>query len=128
MVATIQLTVLWLPVSFLKTKIKIHETIILPVVLHGCETWSHALKEEESFRVTENRVLRRIFGSKRGGKGWRRLHKEEFHNLHASLNIIRVIKSRRMGWEAHVAHMGEMRKCIQYFGWKTWEEEATLKT
>jgi hypothetical protein len=45
--------------------IKIHRTIILPVVLYGCETWSLALKEEHRLRVFENRILRRILGSKR---------------------------------------------------------------
>jgi len=47
-------------------KIKIYRTIILPVVLYGCETWSLTLKEEHRLRVFENRVLRRIFGPKRG--------------------------------------------------------------
>jgi len=46
-------------------KIKIHKTIILPVVLYECETWSLTLKEEHRSRVSENRVLRRIFGPKR---------------------------------------------------------------
>ena len=48
-------------------KIKIYTTIILPVVLYGCETWSLTLREEHRLRVFENRVLRRIFGSKREG-------------------------------------------------------------
>jgi hypothetical protein len=46
-------------------KIKIYRTIILPVVLDGCETWSLMLREEFRLRVFENRVLRRIFGPKR---------------------------------------------------------------
>jgi hypothetical protein len=46
-------------------KIRVHITIILPVVLHGCETWSLALNEEHRLRVFENRVLRRIFTPKR---------------------------------------------------------------
>jgi hypothetical protein len=59
----------------------------------------------------ENSVLRRIFGSKREevAGGWRRLHNEEFHNVYASPNIIRVIKSRRMRWTRHAARMGEMK-------------------
>jgi hypothetical protein len=60
--------------------------------------------------VFENRVLRRIFGSKREKvvEGWRRLH-EEVHNLYASSNIIRMIKSRTIRVVGHVARMGEMR-------------------
>jgi hypothetical protein len=79
--------------------------IILPVVLYGCETWALTL------RVFENRVLRRIFGSKRDGVTWewRRLHNEELNVLCSSPNIIWVIKSRRLRWAGHVARMGEGR-------------------
>jgi hypothetical protein len=61
--------------------------------------------------VFENRVLRRIFGPKRDGLtgGWRKLYKEELHNLYSSPSIIRIIKSRRMRWEGHMARMGEKR-------------------
>jgi len=50
-------------------KIKIYKTIILPVVLYGCQTWSLTLREEHRLRVFENRVLKRIFGPKRMGSG-----------------------------------------------------------
>ena len=43
-------------------KIKIYRTIILPVVLYGCETWSLTSREERRMKVFEKRVLRRIFG------------------------------------------------------------------
>ena len=64
-------------------KIKIYRTIILPAVLYGCETWSQTLTEEHRLRVFENRVLRRIFGPKRGGVTgqWRKLHNEELNDL-----------------------------------------------
>jgi len=51
-------------------QIKIYRTIILPVVLYGCETWSLTLTEKRSLRVSENRVLRRIFGPKRDEVTW----------------------------------------------------------
>ena len=67
----------------MELKIRIYRTIILPVVLHGCETWSLTLRGERMLRVFENRVLRRVFGPKRDevtGE-WRKLHNEELSDL-----------------------------------------------
>jgi hypothetical protein len=91
-------------------KIKIYRTIILPVVLYGYETCWLTLREERRLRVFENRVLSRIFGSKRDEVtgDWRKLHKEELNDLYSSPNIVRVIKSRRMRWAGHVALMGRV--------------------
>jgi hypothetical protein len=93
-----------------KVDIKIYKTVIFPVVLYGCETWSLTLREEHRLRVCENRVLRRIFGPKREEDGlWRKLHDDELHSLYSSPNIVRVIKSRRMRWARQVARMGKGR-------------------
>jgi hypothetical protein len=92
-------------------KVKIYKTIILPVVLYGCETLAVTLREKHRLRVFENRVLRRIFGSTRDevtGE-WRKLHNGELHSLYSSPDIIREIKSRRMRWAGHVTSMGEGR-------------------
>ena len=94
-----------------KLKIKIYRTILLPVFLYGCETWSLTLRGERRLRVFENRVLRRVFGPKRDevtGE-WRKLHNEQLSGLYSLPNIVWVVKSRRMRWAGHVARMGEGR-------------------
>jgi hypothetical protein len=72
-------------------KVKIYKTIILPVVLYVCETWSVTLREVHRLRVFENRLLRIIFGPKVVDvtEEWRKLHNEELHNLYSSPNIVR---------------------------------------
>jgi hypothetical protein len=79
-------------------KIRIYKTIILPVILYGCGTWSRTLREIHRLRVFEYRILRRIFGPKRDEVtgGWRKLHNEELRDLYSSPSIIRMIKSWRM--------------------------------
>jgi hypothetical protein len=69
------------------------------------------LREKCWLRLFENRVLGRISGPKRDEVtgGWRKLHNEKLNDLYTSPNIVRVIKSRRMNWAMHVAHMGEGR-------------------
>jgi hypothetical protein len=111
MLAIIQSKIFCIPVSYKENiKIKIYKTVILLVVLCGCETWSLTLGEEHRLRLFENRVLRRIFGPKREEDGsCRKLHNDEIHSLHSSPNVVRVIKSRRMRWARHVARMGEGR-------------------
>jgi hypothetical protein len=70
------------------------------------------LREEHKLRVFEDSVLRRIFGPKREVDGsWIKLHNDELHNLYSSPTIVRVIKSRRMRLEGHVARTEEG------FGW-----------
>jgi hypothetical protein len=78
-------------------KVRIYKTIILPVVLYGCETWFLTLREENKLMVFEYRMMR-IFGPKKDGVmgRWRKLHNEELHDLYSSPRIIRIIKSRRM--------------------------------
>ncbi|KAJ4439489.1 hypothetical protein ANN_07613 [Periplaneta americana] len=98
-----------------RLKVRIYKTVILPVVLYGCETWTLTLREEQRLRVFENNVLRKIFGAKRDevtGE-WRKLHNAELHALYTSPDIIRNIKSRRLRWTGHVARMGESRNAYR---------------
>jgi hypothetical protein len=98
------------------------------------------LREELRLRVFENRVLRRIFWPRRDEETgeWRKLHNEELNDLYFSPNIVRVIKSRRMRWEGHVARMGERkdvsRVLVGKFGgkrplgrtWHRWEDKIKM--
>jgi hypothetical protein len=106
-------------------KIRIYKTIILPVVLYGCKTWSLILWEEHRLRLFENRVLRRIFEPKwdEVTGEWRKLLNEELRDLYSSPNIIRIIKSGRMRWAGHVARMGRRATCIDYW-WESQRERA----
>ncbi|KAJ4450954.1 hypothetical protein ANN_02389 [Periplaneta americana] len=96
-------------------KVRIYKTVILPVVLYGCETWTLTLREEHRLRVFENKALRKIFGAKRDEvtEEWRKLHNAELHALYSSPDIIRNIKSRRLRWAGHVALMGESRNAYR---------------
>ncbi|KAJ4442302.1 hypothetical protein ANN_12170 [Periplaneta americana] len=92
-------------------KVRIHKTVMLPVVLYGCETWTLTLREEHRLRIFENKLLRKVIGAKRDevtGE-WRKLHNAELHALYSSPDIIRNIKSRRFRRAGHVARMGESR-------------------
>jgi hypothetical protein len=108
-------------------KVKIYKTIILPVVLYGCETWSVTLREGHRLRVFENRVLRRIFGHKRDevmGE-WRKLHKGELHSYApiARYHYADQIKENEVGgtWGTH----GTGHKRVQSVGGKARRKNTT---
>jgi hypothetical protein len=101
-------------------KIKVYRTIILRVVLYGCETWSLTLREEQRLRVFEKRVLRRIFGPKR--------------DIRRNLMIcthdqILFGWSNKEEWDGRgIQHVGEEERYIQDFGREAWAKETTWKT
>jgi hypothetical protein len=107
-------------------KIKICKTILLPVVLYGCETWPLTLREVHKLRVLESTVLRKIFGFKRDKVSgeWRRLC-NEINDLHFLLNIIQVIKSIRMRWSEQVVWWGR-EEVFTGFGWGNLREGEHL--
>jgi hypothetical protein len=130
MLAIIQCRICCPPVCYTKNiKLKIYRTIIVPIVLHGCETRSLILREEHGLRLFENRVLRKIFGTKRkeATGEWRRLRSEELCDLNSSPNITRVIKLARIiragmwnVWEAGQIPAGSW--------WETGGRGTTSKT
>jgi hypothetical protein len=72
------------------------------------------LREERSLREFQDRILSRIFRANSNvNREWRRLHNEEFYSLYRSSNIVRVIKSKRLGWAGHVARMEEARDAFK---------------
>jgi hypothetical protein len=88
-------------------KIKVDRTIILLVVLYGCESWALTLREEGWLKLFRTRELRRLFGPKRDKKTrhLRKQHKEERNYLYCSTNIFRVKKWRKISLVGHVARM-----------------------
>jgi hypothetical protein len=108
-------------------KIKICRTVLLPVVLYGCETWPLTLREVHKLRVLESTVLRKIFGLERDkvtGE-WSRLH-NEINDLHFLLNIIQVIKSLRMRWSEQVV-LWRREEVHTGFGWGNLREGEHLE-
>jgi len=89
-------------------KINVHRTLILPVVLCGCEIWSLKLREERRLRLFENEAfLEKVWASEGDVTGqWGKLHNEELNDLYTSSIMVRVLKSKRVSWVSHVACMG----------------------
>ena len=86
------------------------------------------LREEHRLRMSENLVLRRVFGPERDevtGE-WRKLHNEELNDLYSSPNIVRVIKSRGMRWVEHVTLIGR-GKAYTGFWWGNRRERHRLQ-
>jgi hypothetical protein len=119
------------PLLSRNVKVKIYKTIILPVVLYGCETWSVTLREERRLRVFENRVLRRIIGPKREevtGE-WRKLHNENFiicTHPQISLGKSSQVKANEVGAACGTHGRGE--KSLQGFGGKARRKKTTGKS
>jgi hypothetical protein len=115
MFATIHFGIFCLPFAPIKLNDCSFIDYSFVLVLYGRETWSVTRRDGHRLRVSENRVLRRIFGPKREkvAGGWIRLHNDELHNLYASPSIVTVIKSMRMRWKGHVTRMGEIKSAYK---------------
>ena len=90
-----------------------YKTIILPVVLYGCEARSLTLSEERRLSIFENRILREILRPQRDANGkWRRLHNEELHSLYRSSNLVMVIIHTRLTWAGNIARIEKRYECF----------------
>ena len=100
------------------------KTIILPVLLCGCETWSLTIIEECRLKVFENRALRRISGPKRYANWeWRGLH-----SLYLSPNIVRMIKSTRLNWFAFIISTVVPSNICMFLSCRPFVVKTTLST
>jgi len=119
---------IWYAIFIIIIFTKMYRNTMLPFVLYWCETWSVTLREESMRRVFESRVLRKIFGPTidEVRVEWRKLHNDELNILCSSLNILRVIKSRRMRWAGQVARMGRWEACTGFW-WETPGGERPLR-
>jgi hypothetical protein len=110
-------------------KVKTYKTIILPVVLYGCETWSITSGEELRLRVFENRVLR-IFGPNRDevmGQ-WKNFHNGQLHNSYSSPDIIGQDKINENEVGGACSTHGRWEKSVQGVGGRARREKAICKT
>jgi hypothetical protein len=114
---------MWKEIVFAYLKLLSQASI--PVGLHGCEKWSLTLRQKHKLRLSENRVLRNIFGPKRDEVAMegRRLHEEQFYDPYSSPNIIRVIKPRRLSGSEHVTSVGREEVNTGLQCWNLWERE-----
>ena len=102
-------------------------SIILPVVLYGCESWSLTLRERNVawgfLRIGCRGGYLGLWGT-RWQEEWRKLHIEELNDLYCSPNIVRVIKSRRKRWAGHVARMGVEERCVYRTLWHNYATQT----
>jgi hypothetical protein len=90
------------------SKLKIHKSLIRPVVTYGCEAWTLTNRDEQYLRISERRILRKIFGLLQNEDGSRRMRiNHELNELIENADILRFIKRRRIAWLGHVMRMDE---------------------
>jgi hypothetical protein len=110
MLGAIQQNLLPFSLLYKNINIKIYNSVILPVTLYGCETWSITCWKKHRLKVFNNRMFRKIYGPKKDKvMGMEKTNKEELDDVYSSPYIIQVIKSRRIRWEGQVVHMEDWR-------------------
>ncbi|KAI5714830.1 hypothetical protein M8J77_006182 [Diaphorina citri] len=84
------------------SKIRIYKTLIQPVIVYGAETWTLTKKMESKLMVFENAVLRQIFGPVKENGEWRRRKNRELRSLYPDLDIVTIVKKKRLQWYGHI--------------------------
>ena len=102
-------------------KLKMYKTLIRPVVVYGCESWTLNSNDKHLLRIFERKILRRIYGPVCGNNGeWRIRTNRELEQLMKNEDIVRFIKSRRLAWMGHVliVRIDESRIPRRIMEWK----------
>jgi hypothetical protein len=90
------------------SKLKIYKSLIRPVVTYGCEVWTLTDRDEQNLRISELRLLRKIFGPVQNEDGsWRIRMNYELNELIEDAELVSFIKSRRIDWLGHVMRMDD---------------------
>jgi len=101
------------------SKLKIYKSLISPVVTYGCEAWTLTNRDEQHLRISERRILRKIFGPVQSEDGsWRIIMNYELNELIGNADIVKFIKSRRIAWLGHVMRMDDKRTRKRILQWK----------
>jgi hypothetical protein len=93
------------------TKCKIYKTLIRPVVLYGCESWTLTKKEEEKLNIFERKILRKIYGPSCVSMVWRIKYNDEMYNIYKEPSTVKMIKISRLKWLGHIARMEDNAPC-----------------
>jgi hypothetical protein len=102
------------------SKLKIYKSVIIPhVVTYGCEAWTLTNRDEQHLRISESRILRKIFGPVQNEDGsWRIKMNYELNELIGNADIVRFIKSRKIAWLGHEMRMDDKRTPMRILLWK----------
>jgi hypothetical protein len=92
-------------------KFKIYKTLIRPVVLYGCESWTLTTKEEERLKIFERKILRKIYGPSCVNGIWRIKYNDELYNTYKEPSIVKMIKISRLEWLGYLARMEDNATC-----------------
>jgi len=125
--------------KFLKknTKMKIHKTMIRPVITYSSETWTLTAKDENNLRIFESQILTKIFGPVNIDNIWRTQNNMEIEKLIDGADIVRFIKAQRTKWLGHIQRMDQARPTRKLLNWKPmgtipvgrprqrWQEDVT---
>lgn len=97
------------------TKLKMYKTLIRPVLLYGCESWSTTMRDEERLSVFERKILRTIYGPVKEGERYRIRYNHELYRLFKEPDVVKTMKLTRISWAGHVIRRNEDDPILKVF-------------